>query len=91
MSYEIPESIHANFEIVEKMILGKKHFGLKRIFKIGKFSIPRMLKVYDCPFVDGRIDSRFGKTWHTNVKVIKAAIRKDRSDRIDNYIDKHVN
>lgn len=88
MSYVIPDSIYAEYEIVDKEILGKKHYGLVRIYRFGKLIVRRHMKVYDGVF--DQYLSRGGVRWLTERRSIDKAIINDRSKRKDRYIEKHV-
>lgn len=89
MTYQIPESIYVHYEIIEKEIMGVTHYGIQRVYKIGPFTFKRMIRVYDDPFRSGVINNSYAFTkWFTDRGVLESAIRRDRSERYDNYVRK---
>lgn len=89
MTYQIPESIYAHYEIIEKEIMGVTHYGIQRIYKIGPFIFKRIMRVYDGPYDHKRINNSYAFTkWFTDRGVLETAIRRDRSERYDKYVRK---
>lgn len=91
VAYTIPDTIFPELNIVEKEILGVKHYGIQRVYRFGRFTLKRMLKVYDGFACRYQIRHTFAQTtWFTDERVLKNAIRNDRNRRIDKYVEKHV-
>lgn len=75
-----PEHIYRKFEIIEKDILGEKHYAAVQVreylFGLIKFKKLKLITSFDT-FTDW---SYGGTTWHSSKRVVDEAIKKAKED-----------
>lgn len=85
---EYPKSIYKKYDIVEKEILGKKHYCLVRIYNFLGIKIPKRLKVAGYPC---RISEYCGRFWHDNIRIIQDTIQSEKEDAEYKYRSELLN
>lgn len=83
-----PDHIYRKFEIIEKDILGVKHYALVEIINILGFDIKIKRRVDNMGFI---FDVKgFAQTWHKDIGVIKETIEYEKYRDEKKYYEKHV-